>query len=301
MCFFIDAELEMKGFGFWRLIGKISGVLLTILLWYLQEIPSDSNRQYDLFLREHKIVVASVAAFIIVAAIIIDDIVDYFTRRNKIENWSKSFLKHIVEEHLGGGDYQTRITIFRPCKGYRIVLPYLLMYPIKAILRRKYKVRNKSYWENLPMRLFDDYLSVYARYEHSDNNYSYTHFLLTNRDEPYNGVADKCYRERLEQEVCTKRILGENIPCKYDDANNKVKRYMSDTYLAKEYYNSLRLMNIKSNNLYAVPIFTEDQHIWGVMMIDNDSSEEIHYKERLDPYIAMYVKIFSYTLKILNR
>lgn len=119
----------MKGFGLWYLIGKISGVLFTILLWYLQEIPSSSDRQYDIFLREHKILVASVATFIVIVAIVIDNIIDYFARRNKIKNWSKSFLKHIIDEHLDGGDYQTRITIFRPYKGYRIILPYLLVYP----------------------------------------------------------------------------------------------------------------------------------------------------------------------------
>lgn len=291
----------MKGFGLWYLIGKISGVLFTILLWYLQEIPSSSDRQYDIFLREHKILVASVATFIVIVAIVIDNIIDYFARRNKIKNWSKSFLKHIIEEHLDGGDYQTRITIFRPRKGYEIILPYLLIFPVKAIFKKQYRVWNKSYWINIPIRLFDDYLSVYARYGHSDNYYSYTHFLLTNRDESYNGVADKCYKERWEQEVCTIRIWKENIPYKYVNANSKVRKYMTDSYIAEEYYSSLRLMNTKSNNLYAVPIFTEDQHIWGVMMIDNDSPEEIHYKEKLDPYIAMYVKIFSYTLKILNR
>ena len=291
----------MSGMGFWHLLEKFIGVLFTILLWYLQEIPDDSNRSYDIFLREHKIVVATIASIFVAVTIFIDDIVDYFTRRNKIKNWSKSFLKHIIDEHLGGGDYQTRITIFRPYKGYRIILPYLLVYPIKAIFRKQYKVRNKSYWTNIPIRLFDDYLSVYARYEHSDSHYSYTHFLLTNRDEPYNGVADKCYRERWEQEVCTKRIYGEDIPCSYDVANDKIKKYMLDSHIAEKFYDSLRLMNTKSNNLYAVPIFTEDQHIWGVMMIDNDSPQKIRYREKLDPYIAMYVKIFSYTLKILNR
>lgn len=287
--------------GFWHLLEKFIGVLFTILLWYLQEIPDDSNRSYDIFLREHKIVVATIASIFVAVTIFIDDIVDYFTRRNKIKNWSKSFLKHIIDEHLGGGDYQTRITIFRPRKGYKIILPYLLIFPVKAIFKKQYRVWNKSYWINLPIRLFDNYLSIYARNGHSDDYYSYTHFLLTNRDESYNGVADKCYRERLEQEVCTEGIWKENLPYEYTKTNRKVRKYMADSYISEEYYASLRLMNTKPNNLYAVPIFTEDQHIWGVMMIDNDSSEKIHYKEKLDPYIAMYIKIFSYTLKILNR
>ena len=128
---------------------------------------------------------------------------------------------------------------------------------------------------------------------------SYTHFLITNRDEN-NGLAVKCYKEEQDREVSTVSISNEKLPKCYEETNRSIRRYMSDSYIDKKHYSTMLGMNTIANNLYAVPIFLEDQNIWGVMMIDNDSQEHISYKELLDQHIASYQKIFSYTLKILK-
>lgn len=75
---------------------------------------------------------------------------------------------------------------------------------------------------------------------------------------------------------------------------------MDESCISSAYYSSLLAMNTKANNLYAVSIFYEDQRIWGVMMIDNDSPKKISYKTKLDGHIAKYQKIISYTIKTLN-
>lgn len=283
-----------------KLLNKVIGVLLTLLLWYLQEIPQEVNIWYDIFLKENKIKVALYAMYFVIATIILDCLLDYISNTSNVKQWSESFLKHIIKEHLEGRNFHTRISILRPQKGYKIILPYLIIYPLKALLSRHYKISNKSYWKNIPYKLFDDYLTIYARYGHSDNHKSYTHFQLTNRDESCNGLADKCYKEEREQEVQTISISNMTIPTKYKDADYKVQKYMKDSCISSEYYSTLLAMNTKANNLYAIPIFYEDQQIWGVMMIDNDSCEKISYKEKLDGHIAKYQKIFSYTINILK-
>lgn len=279
---------------------KVFGALLTLLLWYLQEIPQKSDSWYDNFLREHKYELALGSLVLCICAYIFEEIYDYIRKRCSVKRWTDSFLKHIIKEHLSGRNFQTRITILKPMKGYEIIFQYIFIYPIKAFFLKHYKVCHKGFWNNIPYKLFDDYLSIYARYGHSDTHTSYTHFLITDRNEPFNGIADKCFKEEMEQEVCTVRISETALPPKYGLTNSAVKKYMKESFIDRKYYCTLLSMNTKANNLYAIPIFMENQRIWGVMIIDNDSNQKISYKEKLDSHIAMYQKIFAYTLQILK-
>ncbi|ADY37978.1 hypothetical protein Bacsa_3453 [Phocaeicola salanitronis DSM 18170] len=283
----------------WKFVCKVIGTLFSILLWYLQEVPQESQSYFDKILRNYKYEVALIALVIVLSTIFVNDFIAYCKRQNAVQKWSNSFLKHIVKEHLGGRNFQTRISILRPRKGYEIIMPYLFVYPIKALFLEQHRICNKAYCKNIPYKLFCDYLTVYARYGYSDKMTSYTHFLITNRDEN-NGLAVKCYKEEKDSEVCTVSISNEKLPEHYVSANKRIKKYMSESYIDKKYYSTMLGMNTIANNLYAVPIFLEDQKIWGVMMIDNDSQEQISYKELLEQHIASYQKIFSYTLKILK-
>ena len=175
----------------------------------------------------------------------------------------------------------------------------MFVYPIKALCLEQHRICNKAFWKNIPYKLFSNYLTVYARYGYSDRMTSYTHFLITKRNEN-NGLAVKCYKEEQDRVVCTVPISGEKLPKHYAEADRRIQKYMSDSYIDEKYYSTMLGMNTIANNLYAVPIFLEDQYIWGVMMIDNDSQECISYKELLDQHIASYQKIFSYTLNILK-
>lgn len=283
-----------------ELLSKIIGIALTLLLWYLQEMPQISDTWYDNLLKENKYNIALYAMMITIAAISLDYLLSYRKQTKSVKMWMGSFLKHIIKEHLEGRNFHTRISILRPQKGYKLILSYLICYPLKAFFSKHHKICNKAYWENVPYKIFDDYLVVYARYGHSDKYTSYTHFLLTNRNEPCNGLADKCYKEERELEVHTTSISGIALPKRYEEANDKIKKYMDESCISSAYYSTLLAMNTKANNLYAVPIFYEDQRICGVMMIDNDSPKKISYKTKLDGHIAKYQKIISYTIKTLN-
>lgn len=283
----------------WNLLSKFAGGLFSLLLWYLQEIPSKPQTWYDNFLSKYKIQIAFCTLCLAILALLLDYLISCYKKQSSIKRWSNSFLKHIVKEHLGGRNYQTRISILRPRKGYKILIKYLIVYPLKALFSEQYRICNKSYWKNIPYKIFDNYLTIYARYGYSDDLSSYTHFLITKRGDN-NGLAVKCYKEEVDSEVCTKNISKEILPKTYGEAASLIKKYMDDSFIDSKYYSTLRGMNTKANNLYAVPIFSEDQHIWGVMMIDNDSKDKTSYKKLLDQHIGMYQKIFSYTLQILK-
>lgn len=160
----------------WNLLSKVAGGLFSLLLWYLQEIPSKPQTWYDNFLSKYKIQIAFCTLCLAILALLLDYLISCYKKQSSIKRWSNSFLKHIVKEHLGGRNYQTRISILRPRKGYKILIKYLIVYPLKALFSEQYRICNKSYWKNIPYKIFDNYLTIYARYGYSDDLSSYTHF-----------------------------------------------------------------------------------------------------------------------------
>lgn len=48
-----------------------------------------------------------------------------FAEDHTIRNWTKKFLRFIAKEKLGGAEYNTRISILRPQKGWRFILKYI--------------------------------------------------------------------------------------------------------------------------------------------------------------------------------
>ena len=266
----------------WKFLVRLVSLALTGLLWYLQEMPSPAVEWYDIALEKHKVGCALTALVSVFLIEVIIAIITSIRKKRAIKRWSDSFLRHIIQEHLNGRNYQTRISILRPQKGWQIIFQYLFLYPLYSFFSGHNHLRWKAFIKNIPLKLFADYLTIYARYGHSDQKMSFTHFFITDRQEGNNGLAVMCYKQELDKEVCTNCISGES-------------------FIDAQYYHTLLSMNTVANNMYAVPIFDENQHIWGVMMIDNDSTETIHYKGKLENNIAGYQKMFTYTLQILDK
>lgn len=285
----------------WKFLVRLISLALTGLLWYLQEMPSPAVEWYDIALEKHKVGCALTALVSVFLIEVIIAIITSIRKKRAIKRWSDSFLRHIIQEHLNGRNYQTRISILRPQKGWQIILQYIFLYPLYSFFSGHNHLRWKAYIKNVPLKLFADYLTIYARYGHSDQKLSFTHFFITDRQEGNNGLAVMCYKQELDKEVCTNCISSEILPDKYDVASESIKRYMRESFIDAKYYHTLLSMNTVANNMYAVPIFDENQHIWGVMMIDNDSTETIHYKGKLENNIAGYQKMFTYTLQILDK
>lgn len=76
---------------------------------------------------------------------------------------------------------------------------------------------------------------------------------------------------------------------------------MRESYFAKQFYSTLRLMRNVSNNLYAVPIALNDQTIWGVVIVDNCREENHDFKEDLKDYMSSYMKIINFSLSSIKK
>lgn len=285
----------------WKFLVRLVSLTLTGLLWYLQEMPSPAVEWYDIALEKHKVGCALTALVLVFLLEVFIAIITSIRKKRAIKRWSDSFLRHIIQEHLNGRNYQTRISILRPQKGWQIILPYLFIYPLYSFFSGHNHIRWRVFFNNIPLKIFADYLTIYARFGHSDQKLSFTHFFITDRQEGNNGLAVQCFKQELNKEVCTECISALSLPDKYESADERIKKYMRESFIDAQYYHTLLSMNTVANNMYAVPIFDENQHIWGVMMIDNDSTETIHYKEKLENNIAGYQKMFTYTLQILDK
>lgn len=224
-----------------------------------------------------------------------------------IKAWVKRFLRFIAKEELGGGEYHTRISIFRPKKGWQFIIKYLYFVFFKNFFNNFRNGTWRKYLSNIPICLFSDYLTLYARYSYPNEEESYTHFKVSKRNEEINGVVDKCYKEGREIEVNTCDISGVKLPIDFSEIKNSrtiscrdIKKYMEDSFIGESNYESLLNMNTKANNLYALAITNEEEEIWGVLIIDNVGKDARSFKAELEPVIEKYAKIFCFTLSTVK-
>ena len=273
-------------------------IALSTILWSMQMIPAPKEGEYFFlqYLREYKFWIAGVSF----TAVILYHLYDIVVERDIVQKkWIKTFLRHIVCLDLGGEYYHTRVSILRPKWGYQIFLKrawYFLV--LRFIENFKDKTWIQSF-KQLPVHLFSKYLVVYQRYSYPIEKKSYTYFRVHGD----NGVAVKCYREGIDCEVNTNRITDLPLPAKFSElkgsTKKRVKKYMLDSYIGDENYDSLLTMVKRANNIYATPIIIE-QEIWGVLIIDNDENETVSFKRMIDPVIDRYIKLFVFTISHLK-
>lgn len=223
-----------------------------------------------------------------------------------IKAWTKRFLRFIAKEQLGGGEYNTRVSVLRPQKGYRFIFDYLWIIFVKNFIANWKNHTWIMSIRNIP-KPFADYLTLYARYSYPNEETSYTHFKISKKGEGFNGVADKCYKEGREIEVITCDISNVHLPSNFKDINasrttisRNVKKYMKDTFIDESNYYSLINMNTRANNLYALAITKENEEIWGVLIIDNVGETPRSFKSEMQSVIDKYAKIFCFTLSTVK-
>lgn len=274
-------------------------IILTAILWAMQMIPEQQENEMFLlpFLRQYKYRIALVSFIAVVSYHLYDIAVE----RDKIQKkWIKKFLQHIVYLDLGGNNYHTRVSVLRVKKGYQLFIRqvwYLLIMRFLENFKDAAWIRSVK---QLPIHLFSDYLYVYQRCSYPKEKKSYTCFRVKEN----NGVAVKCYTEGVDCEVMTNCIAEIDLPDKLQEltSGNKrsVKKYMHDSYIDENNYSSLLAMVKRANNIYATPIINEQQHVWGVLIIDNDEPEVVSFKEKIEPVIERYIKIFVFTISHLK-
>lgn len=281
---------------------NVGVIVFTTILWSMQMLPEKSDNEYFFlpFLRDHKYWITFASFGIIVGYHLFDILVE----RNKIQKkWVKKFLEHIVNLDLGGNNYHTRVSVLRAKKGYRIFLSRLwYLFIIRFFENFKEHSWLQSF-RQIPIHLFSEYLYVYQRYSFPKGKRSYTCFRVRKN----NGVAVKCYKEGVDCEIMTSCISDIVLPDKFSQLKQlntsqqkRVKKYMHDSYIADNNYETLLSMVIRANNIYATPIIIDQQQVWGVLIIDNDEQQPVSFKKKIDPVIERYIKLFSYTISHLK-
>lgn len=282
---------------------NISTIILTIVLSTLSLIPTTWNNNIIQWIRANSFVIALFSGAIVISL----HLMDLFFKRNKYQKeWLKTFLKHIVDEHLGSDIYHTRISIFRKQAGYIVFAKTLWFYIFISFINNFKNHCWKQSIRNIAIHLMSDYLVIYVRYSYPKAKKSCTYFRLSDKADKnkFNGIADKCYQQGIELNVTTNNINDINLP---DDINklsskqkNRVIKYMKDCYFDKEFYNSIKIMHKIASNLYAIPIALSDQSIWGVVIIDNGSDTSFDFKSYLRDYMPSYMKIINFSLSSIK-
>lgn len=282
---------------------NISTILLTIVLSSLGLIPTGWNNNFFQWIRENSFVIALSSGSLVIML----HLVDLFFNRDKYQKeWLKTFLKHIVDEHLGSDTYQTRISILRKQPGYIVFFKTLWFYVFVCFINN-FKTRCwKQSLRNIAIHLMSDYLVIYVRYSYPKAKKSCTYFRLSDKSDKnkFNGIADKCYQQGIELNVTTDNINDINLP---DDINKlslrqkkRVEKYMKDCCFDNEFYNSIKVMHKIANNLYAIPVALSDQSIWGVVIIDNSANGSLDFKSDLKNFMPSYMKIINFSLSSLK-
>ena len=136
---------------------NISTIILTIVLSCLGFIPETGNNSIIQWIREHSFIIALLFG----GAVVVLHLVDLFFKRNKyLKAWLKTFLKHIVDEHLGSDIYQTRISIFRKQAGYFVFLKTVWFYVFVCFIHNFKNRCWKQSFRNIAVHLMSNYLVI---------------------------------------------------------------------------------------------------------------------------------------------
>ena len=219
-------------------------------------------------------------------------IVFYLRVENNNKKWLQRFLQHIIEQNLGGGEYETRITIFGKTKGWKFVCQY-----IWYALSHDRKMIRLKYCPNL----FKDYLVIYNRFSYPEQRKSYTFFRAIHDEnlEPQ-GIAEKCYMTGKPFSAKTVYItdirLTNDLSQLSSTDQQKIRQYMKATGMND--YDKLCTLKRKPNYIYAVPI-RSDHQMWGVISFDNNrNGEALDIEEKLKYLISDYQKIIQFTIQL---
>lgn len=283
---------------------NILTIILTVVLWGLQLLPNKPTNLVLVWIKANLYWIAGVSA----AVVILLHVYDYYRGRERhIKEWLATFLKHILDEHLAGEIYHTRISILRVEHGYKVFFKSLFHFMIRNFFNNFKNSTWRNSFRDIAVHIMSDYLTVYVRSCYPKPKHSHVYFRLSDKSnrQQFNGIADKCYVEGLPQYVHTININEIDVTRSFEMLSNKekskVKKYMKDSHFSPIFYENLRLMHRISNNLYAVPIALSDQSIWGVVVIDNVSNGKCDFEKDLATFMSSYMKIINFSLSSLKR
>ncbi len=211
---------------------------------------------------------------------------------NDQRQWLRKFLKHLTNQHLAGGNYNTRITIFSEQRGWRFMLPYLF----------KFLCRDAP--GSIVPNPFKKYLSIYVRYCSRDDSKSNTFFRINNDPQSEStSIVAECYKTGETKTCTTESIQDIKLPSDYGNLSRsdkkRVDKYMKESHISD--YDTLLMIHSKSNSILAMPIRSEDKR-WGVIVFDfTGENNVIDFKSRIgEDLLLNYQKIVQFTIQLIK-
>ncbi len=237
---------------------------------------------------EHK----GLCLFLTIAIFLVTIVISKRKTHNDQRLWLKKFLKHLTNQHLAGGNYNTRITIFSEQRGWRFILPYLL----------KFICRDAP--GSIVPNPFKKYLSIYVRYCSIDDSKSNTFFRINNDPQAKStSIVAECYKTGETKTCSTESIQDIKLPTDYRNLSRsdkkRVDKYMKDSHISD--YDTLLMIHSKSNSILAMPIRPEDKR-WGVIVFDfTGDNNVIDFKSRIgEDLLLNYQKIVQFTIQLIK-
>ena len=272
----------------------ISGSLLTFLFWALQEIKAKYPNND--FVKDNALWIG-IAIFIVVLLISLSYCYLYYKSDKIAQNkWTHSLLRYILAQYLLN-DNNTRLTVFKPKKGWKTWMPYFWRVIMGNIIEN---IRNKKFLlsiNNFPIHGRTIYLQQTDRVVNAKCPVSMTIFRTTVRGRDYNGIADKCYREDHDKLYAHAGSLnGVFIPEEYpegnDEESNHIRTYMSEMNIGRDFYSVFRGMNFKTKQVFAFTLRNPDDSIWGIVVVDTDNDFNQSLDNLLKDHIGDYQVMF---------
>lgn len=240
---------------------------------------------------EHKTLIVTIILLVLISI----QIVISRSKENAQKEWLEKFLEHLTNQHFGGGNYNTRITIFKARKGWHFLISSLLHF-----------VFNKKHLLSMLPNPQKYYLTIYVRHCAINQRKSGTFFRISNKaNVKGTSLVAECYRTGELKECQTQSIDGIELTPEISSLSNKDKKrviqYMNETGISD--YDTLLTLNVPSNKLLSLPI-KSGNNIWGVLVIDqinNDSRQSVSFKDKIgEDLLVNYQKIIQFTISLIN-
>ena len=274
-------------------IADVLGFALPCFLWWLQmmNLPADTDwgvfdQLYDwIWLNKNDIGV--LASLFVVTCLFLAN------NSNPCKKWLKEYLNDSIRTIFAGDYEKTRVTIFRTRRGYRFIHKYIWHAFVKCLFSH---CRDGLFWVHVKAfpNPFKKYICMYVRCSNPHQEGSSTYFKIANKEKEISGIASYAEYSRKARKIETEYISSfYSLKQEYTPTQaKKIVKYRKANKLTDEKMSCLHRL---SNHLYAEPIFSSKNEIWGVLVIDIDSPEKDVFQGKEEAVVGV-VKAISLSI-----
>lgn len=264
-----------------NILSGIGSLIFTVLLWLLQMIPEPGDEQLkknhsDVFMVNYNLlwdnkVYVGIFLFVFAATLIVINNLYLYSKPHK--RWLRIYMDHVMKVVFQGEYSTTRITIFKIRYGYQFILSYCGRAFVKCLHSHWKEDLLWAHVKNIP-NPFKEYICMYTRCSNPHQSGSSTYFPIAKEKSEISGIVSKCiYNKRIET-IETEMISDFFAPKKVLKNYNKKEKSRIENYARANHldFQKMRCIHRLSNHLYAEPIYNNKEAIWGVFVVDIESS-----------------------------